>query len=382
MSVPYLSVRDILDNALHRVEGSTAIAVIADLEIVARVEIIVRNLQNRAGVRLVLACALAKVHQPSVDIRKPYTEIGSADSFSGRTYDEQYIADFITDNHLPCNATTAFLTPALRNIETTLTPNVNLVGRPLIVYQSAVQLLTDVYNGSIHADALLAETIRLLLVVREEQRGRMEALLAGIRTVDGAVPLSAEGIVALVEHHLHLPNASRLPVLIVSAAYEAASTQLGERIRPLKGHNAADKQTGSIGDVEVTLIGDDQVITGYEMKMKRVTKGDIDIALTKIIKDDIQNYIFVTTDFINPSVKEYAMSCYEKTGDVEIVVLDCLGFLRYFLHLFHRRRTAFVEAYQQLVLDQPESAVGQPLKEAWLAMRRAAEVRIDAPTED
>jgi DNA adenine methylase len=33
----------------------------------------------------------------------------------------------------------------------------------------------------------------------------------------------------------------------------------------------------------------------------------------------------------------------------------------------------FMESYQQLMLAEPESAVSQPLKEAWLAMRRAAE---------
>ncbi len=33
----------------------------------------------------------------------------------------------------------------------------------------------------------------------------------------------------------------------------------------------------------------------------------------------------------------------------------------------------FLEAYQQLVLDEPESAVSQPLKEAFLALRQAAE---------
>ena len=81
-------------------------------------------------------------------------------------------------------------------------------------------------------------------------------------------------------------------------------------------------------------------------------------------------------------MKEYAAGFYEKTGGVEIVVLDCIGFLRHFLHLFHRRRTAFVEAYQQLVLDQPESSVGQPLKEAWLAMRQATEVRLDEPEDE
>ena len=96
-------VRVILDNALHRVEGSTAVSVLADPEIIARVEIVARNLQNRAAVRLVLSCALAKVHRPNVDIRKPCTEIGGSDSFLERTYDEQHLALFITENHLPCN---------------------------------------------------------------------------------------------------------------------------------------------------------------------------------------------------------------------------------------------------------------------------------------
>ncbi len=33
----------------------------------------------------------------------------------------------------------------------------------------------------------------------------------------------------------------------------------------------------------------------------------------------------------------------------------------------------FLEAYQELVLEEPESAVSQPLKEAFLALRQAAE---------
>lgn len=261
-------------------------------------------------------------------------------------------------------------------------PDLNLVGRPPIAYQAALQLLTDVHTGAITAEDLLAETKRLLIVVRDEKRARMWSLLASIQMVEGAIPLAAEEIVTLVEQHLHLPNASRLPVLIVAAAYEAGGAQLGERVRPLESHNAADRQTGSIGDLEVTLIGDDQVVTGYEMKMKRVTRGDIGIALQKIQQRGTQNYIFITTDVIEPEVREYAASQYERTGGVEIVVLDCIGFLRHFLHLFHRRRSAFVEAYQQFVLDQPESAVGQPLKEAWLALRQAAEVRLDDDDED
>ncbi len=64
---------------------------------------------------------------------------------------------------------------------------------------------------------------------------------------------------------------------------------------------------------------------------------------------------------------------YERTGAIEIVVLDCISFVRHFLHLFHRLRSEFLEAYQQLVLAEPESAVTQPLKEAFLALRQTAE---------
>ncbi len=63
----------------------------------------------------------------------------------------------------------------------------------------------------------------------------------------------------------------------------------------------------------------------------------------------------------------------EKTGGTEIVVLDCIGFLRHFLHFFHRSRAKFLDSYQNLVLSEPDSAVSQPLKEALLALRQAAE---------
>lgn len=242
--------RAILDDALRKVEASTAIAVIADPEITSRVEIVARNLSNRAAIRLLLSCALAKAHQPNLDIRKPYTEIGGDDCYSGRTYDEQYIASFIIDHQLPCNTTTAFLTPALRNRNATLTPELNMVGRPPIVYQAALQLLTDIHDGNISPESLLAEAIRVLILLREEKRQRMDGLLESIRSAEGAMPLAAEAILNLIYQHLKLPYASRLPVLIVAAAYEAGGAQLGERVRPLERHNAADKQTGSIGDIE------------------------------------------------------------------------------------------------------------------------------------
>ena len=270
---------------------------------------------------------------------------------------------------------TVFLTPALRNIDRPLTTDIEIVGRPREVYTATLQLLDDVYKKKVKAMDLLIEAIRILLLVRNENQERMKKLLFGLERAKGSLALSCEGIVTLVSQHLACKNSSRLPVLIVASAYQCASTILGEFICPLNSHTAADLQTGAIGDVEVCLVGEDNVVTAYEMKMKRVTIDDIDTALLKIAKTkpQIDNYIFITTDVIEEEVSEYASSLYEKTDGTEVAILNCIQFLRHFLHLFHRLRIAFLDTYQDFVMKEPVSAVSQPLKEAFLALRSAAE---------
>lgn len=347
---------------------------VEDSTIAAKIESVCRNPHNQAGIRLLLSCTLAKVHNPSLDIRKPYTKIGGEDSYSGRTYDEAHIGPFITRHQLPCNPTTAFLTPALRNRNIVLTPDVDLVGRPPELYRTVLGLLDDIHHGRVSAKEVLTEAIRWLLVIKEERRDRIEGLIRELE-LPGSTPLSSESIVSLIAQHLKCRGASRLPVLVVAAAYRSAVEYLRERALPLRPHNAADERTGALGDIEITLVNDDKVVTSYEMKMKRVTQGDIDRALQKIVDAGkrVDNYIFITTEVVDPRVAEYAASVYEKTGGIEVAILDCIGSLRHFLHLFHRLRTRYLSAYQELVLAEPESAVGHPLKEAFLALRRVAE---------
>lgn len=350
-------------------------SVIKDTGVRERVDYVCRCLSNRAGVRLLMSCLLGKLHNPDVDPRKPYTEIGGNDSFSGRTYDEQYLTQFISKHRLPCNPTTAFLTPTLRNIDHALTTDRDLVGRPRDLYKKALQLLDDVAGDRVSADTLLVETVRVLLHLRDENLARMDSLLNSLRYADGALPLSSEAIVDLVRQHIACKGASRLPVLAVSAAYQSAGERLYERVLPLNAHNAADLQTGSMGDVEICLVGDDAVVTAYEMKMKRVTVEDVDCAVTKIARAPkrINNYLFVTTEKIDPDVSDYARRFYQETAGTEIAILDCIGFLRHFLHFFHRIRMDYLNTYQGLVLGEPDSAVSQTLKEAFLALRQAAE---------
>jgi DNA adenine methylase len=319
------------------------------------------------------------VHEPQLDIRKPYTEIAGddgRDSFSGRMYDERYVQVLYAQPYnLPINPTTAYLTPGFRTKNIVLTPDIELEGRPTEMYKAVLQIFDDVQKNRVSAQNVMDETLRLLILERDKRDLTLKNLLKDIKRTADKLPLAAEEIVTLIEQHLASKNAARLPVLVVAAALQAAQERLGERILKLHAHNAADKQTGAAGDIEITLVGDNNVITAYEMKMKTVTIADINIALEKIKlhKATIQHYVFVTTDEIDDGVREYAAKLYDELGGVEIAILGCIGFLRHFLHLFHRLRTDFLEAYQELVLAEPDSAVSHALKEAFLALRKAAE---------
>ncbi len=202
----------------------------------------------------------------------------------------------------------------------------------------------------------------------------MKELLQRMESNSGSGELPAEAIIKLVEHHLSMDGASRLPVLIVAAAYRAAERNLGERVLLFHAHNAADRQTGALGDLEIALLDDARCVTVYEMKNRSVTTADIDAALYKILQHAyVDNYVFITTSPIDSSVSDYAAKAYARSGGVEFVVLDCVSFLRHFLHLFYRLRIAFLDAYQQLVLGEPDNVIRPALKEALLLLRAAAE---------
>jgi len=125
-----MSVNNILDEALKLAKADLNSREVTDAGIYDSLNYVCRCMSNRACVRLLMACLLAKLDNPNVDPRKPYTEINTTDCFSGRTYDEEYLTHFISVNSLPCSTTTAFLTPALRSADQILTKDMKLIGRP------------------------------------------------------------------------------------------------------------------------------------------------------------------------------------------------------------------------------------------------------------
>ena len=76
-----------------------------------------------------------------------------------------------------------------------------------------------------------------------------------------------------------------------------------------------------------------------------------------------------------PSASDILNTIYQQvvSSPENAAIVDCVGFLRHFIHFFHRLRIKFLDAYQTLLLSEPDSAVRQPLKEAFLSLRQSAE---------
>ena len=386
-----------LDSAFQLAKDNIDKSFIGDESVKKNLQLIV-SCPTKAPVRILLTAMMVKLFKPELDIRKPFKEpvkkkvkkkkgeieifssegiVDPDDSYSGRNYDESYVSNFILNHKFEVTKTTGFLTPAFRTKNGILERDTELNGKHPAAYTAVLGLLNDVHDNVLKGGPILNELVRLLIVQRDKNREAISTKLEQLELVesDSFVPLSSENIVNLIKGQFDIAGASRLPVLLVTAAYNCIEGKLGEKVLPLNAHNAADSQTGSLGDVEVTLRSDDEIVTVYEMKMKRVIDTDILGALTKLVgRKKIDNYIFITTDVIDPIVQSQARDLYTKYG-VEFVILDCIGFVRHFLHLFHRHRVDFLNAYQKLILSEPPNTVPQTQKELWLAARLAAESR-------
>ena len=362
----------LLEKAYKSVYNTPSRIFVSNEEIRSKVFSVCKCERNKAPIRYLLSAMLAKSFDAKIDTRQPYPKLGEK-SFPGRTIDESHVQSLVHRYQLPCNDTTAFLTPAFRTIETAIKKSTFEKCRPVYVYNDMMDILDYVEKHPQTAYRILCQTLAALVQIKQETETRMSQLVESLSANKEHI-LSSEEITMLLRQHLDCKGSSRLPVLMVAAAYQAVQHMTKEINRSLLAHNAADSQTGATGDIEITLQSDDKTITCYEMKKKKVAKDDIYVCVEKLSKlqQKPDNYIFITTDKIDEDVKELADSLYGKMG-IEIAVLDCIGFINHFLHFFHRYRTSFLNHYQQLVLNEPTSAVSQPLKEAFLSLRRVAE---------
>jgi hypothetical protein len=183
------------------------------------------------------------------------------------------------------------------------------------------------------------------------------------------VSLSAGLVFGFIQNLLRCPGSGRLQQLAVAAMFQIIGRDSG---RARKFISASPVQPLSVPLIECD--DPDRGVSVYCRSSGVITRTAIEPMLARLLTsvERPSHVVWVTADPIDPMVLEYAAGVYERTGGIEFAVLDCLEFVRHFLHLFHRHRTAFLDAYQSLVLREPDSAVSFALKKAFLVLREAA----------
>ena len=199
---------------------------------------------------------------------------------------------------------------------------------------------------------------------------RIRSLLDRLSTVRDSQPLPADQIRTLIVGHATMFNRLGLPRLLVAALSDVAA-DLGDFLRAEQVSISPEP----FGDAGIVLIDALRGTIAYEMKAGAVTREDVDYAVeTAAVASALPDaYLFVTTSPIDPNVVYHAGQAYNRTGGMEVAILDVSAFVRHVLHFLHRHRTAFLDGYQSRMMAEPDSAVSLSVKEAFLSMRIAAE---------
>lgn len=99
---------------------------------------------NKAPIRYLMSGMVAKIDRPSINLYKPISSLGGDDAYEGRSYDEDIIEPYVLKHQLPCNVTTAFLTPSFRKIERPLAKEMFKTSRPPQPYYQMMDVLAYV----------------------------------------------------------------------------------------------------------------------------------------------------------------------------------------------------------------------------------------------
>lgn len=321
------------------------------------------NAEKCKGVLAVVITSLVKkVITPSQDIRKH--QAGMDGGYSGRVLDTAVITPFLSRNNFPSMGSgSGWLT---RSLEQGSPYNLDYRGaiKPPDLKKSFLRTLDrverDVLDPKIALEYLLAGLVEL--------RNRSTSLRLAKPT-----GLSIETIVTYLDKHFTYSysgsGASRLPVLAIYAAYTQMMKEVGRyrsfELPLLLRHNAADRQTDAIGDIQVLDKGK-HVVEAVEVKhLIPISPSIIQTAYEKFKTQPVTRYYLLTTDTrgdqhskeITDKVVEIQKKC-----NCQVIVNGVEPTLKYYLRLLENPDT-FVITYAELLESDPDIKFEH--REAW-----------------
>ena len=325
-------------------------------------DIILSNAESgKAALAVVITSLVKKVVFPKQDIRIHQSSMQGG--YSGRGLDTRVITPFIRANNFPfMSAGSGWLT---RSLEQGSPYTLDYKGsiKPQTLKTAFLTVLDNVQSGKLDPKKALEYLFAGMVAGRDKNASLRLAKPTG---------LSIETAVHYLDQHFMYKytssGASRLPVLAIYAAYMQMMKEVaryrGHILPPLLRHNAADKKTDAIGDIQV-LDAEKRIVEAVEIKhLIEITPTIIDTAYKKFRTEPVRRYYLLTTSDANSHAEEnskVAIDIQKKCG-CQVIANGVEPTLKYYLRLLENPDT-FIIAYAELL--EKDQDIKYEHREAW-----------------
>ena len=246
------------------------------------------NHQARGAALTLLA---HKSLHPEQDIRQHQSKFPGG--FNARSLDTEHTVPFLHRYSLLRTAESHWMTRTLANAPYTrehpIPTNPKVAGEALVEAAEQIEVLADPVAAECAAGLIIFELIAI------RNRSKVELTRPKGRTIDFVVALLNELLARKYEK-----NSPRVPQLAVYALYEClvdgVSRYAGHTLDPLMRMKAADRKSGTVGDIVVSKDISGSPVEAVETKLDQpVTTAHISDAVAKLETASVQRYFILST---------------------------------------------------------------------------------------
>lgn len=312
-------------------------------ELAAKVKALAAKRHASRGVALTLLTY--KSLCPSQDIRQHKTDF--PDGFNARGYDTESTVKLLRENSLPYSVESHWMTRTLAErsfVAGTVLKTVPKDAGPLLI-----DVVNEIEDGADPRLAAAAATLILHELIEIRNKGRVLLTRPKRLTID-----AAEALMQCHFFHRYEKNAPRLPQLAMYAIYQALVEEMprfsGKTLDPLQRMKAADRKSGTVGDVVVS--DESRPFEAVEVKhTEPVTVDHVQEAVEKLRTASVERYLILSTVDVHEADRgniDIVRREFLASNGCEIIVNGILPTLRYYLRLLGNPAD-FVFRYADLV---------------------------------
>lgn len=297
---------------------------------------VVEREENNKAVFTVLVTSLTyKILNPNQDVR--IHQKGMENGYSGRTFDTNYVTPFLNKKGFSGGMKeSGWLT---RSLEQDAIYDLDYKGKitPKVLKESFLNILNDVEINGSSAETYLKVLFATSIV---EQRKRLVKL---VNPIEKESNTTIKEIMDLLEKHFYYKYSTRgasiLPVVAIYSVYECMVEELkrfnNKVLEPLASHVACDKNSKTIGDIEVKYSDKNDTFEGVEIKFDIPISYDMLYHAYNKFKDrDTKRYYILSTcgikedekDSIEELVKEI-----ENEHGCQVILNGLIPSIKYYL---------------------------------------------------